>query len=101
MSKSQITACAMPIQLTAEQTQFVQAQIATGRYDTIEEVLAAAFRSLVAAQVADKKANIPQAEDWKRIQNYRATGKSVPHDQVAAWLSSIGTDRELPCPNGN
>jgi putative addiction module CopG family antidote len=100
MSKSQIAACAMPIQLTSEQTQFVQAQIATGRYATIEEVLVAAFRSL-AVQEADAMDELTRAEDLQRIQNYRDTGKGIPHDQVAAWLSSIGTDRELPCPNGN
>jgi hypothetical protein len=37
--------------------------------------------------------------DLQRIQNYRKTGHGIPHDQVDAWLSSIGTDDELKCPN--
>ena len=37
--------------------------------------------------------------DLQRLQNYRETGHGIPHDQVAEWLSSIGTDNELKCPN--
>ncbi len=37
--------------------------------------------------------------DRKRLQCYRETGYGIPHEEVAAWLSSIGTDDELPCPN--
>jgi hypothetical protein len=37
--------------------------------------------------------------DLQRLQNYRETGRSIPLDQVAAWLSSIGTDDELQCPS--
>lgn len=37
-------------------------------------------------------------EDMERWQRYRATGHAIPHERVAEWLESIGTDRELPCP---
>jgi putative addiction module CopG family antidote len=86
----------MSISLTPEQAQFIETQIATGRYHTIEEVLAAALRSLAGQDDLDA---LTREEDLQRLQNYRDTGKGIPHDQVALWLSSIGTDRELPCPS--
>jgi predicted transcriptional regulator len=39
------------------------------------------------------------AGDRQRLAHYQETGKGVDHDRVTAWLSSIGTDSELPCPN--
>jgi predicted transcriptional regulator len=30
---------------------------------------------------------------------YRATGKSVSHEDMSAWLDSWGTDEEGPCPD--
>jgi putative addiction module CopG family antidote len=77
----------MSILLTPEQAQFIQTQIATGRYGTIEEVLSAALRSL-AFQETDDMDELTRDEDLQRLQNYRATGKGIPHDQVATWLSS-------------
>jgi hypothetical protein len=38
-------------------------------------------------------------EDAKRLENYRQTHHAIDHERVADWLSSIGTERELPCPN--
>jgi len=38
------------------------------------------------------------AEDEARWAEYKATGRSVPNDDVIRWLRSIGTDDELPCP---
>jgi predicted transcriptional regulator len=38
-------------------------------------------------------------EDLARWQRYQLTGQAVPHDQVTAWLDSIGTDHEGPCPS--
>ncbi len=32
----------------------------------------------------------------RRLQRYRETGDGIPHEQVAAWLASIGTDNEFP-----
>jgi hypothetical protein len=37
-------------------------------------------------------------EDEQRIQRYRQTGYAISHDRVAEWLTSIGTENELPCP---
>jgi predicted transcriptional regulator len=31
-------------------------------------------------------------------QHYKTTGLHVTHEEVAAWLDSIGTDNELPIP---
>ncbi len=38
-------------------------------------------------------------DDRRRLAQYRETEEGVDHDRVAAWLSSIGTESELPCPN--
>ena len=37
-------------------------------------------------------------EDMERWESYRLTGKAVAHDDVEAWLSSWGSENELPCP---
>jgi predicted transcriptional regulator len=37
-------------------------------------------------------------EDMERWKNYEMTGYAIPHKNVAAWLSSWGTENELPCP---
>jgi predicted transcriptional regulator len=37
-------------------------------------------------------------EDMERWKRYQSTGHAIPHEQVAEWLESIGSDRELPCP---
>ncbi len=37
-------------------------------------------------------------EDMRRLQRYRETGYGISHEQVAAWLASVGTDNELSCP---
>ena len=39
-----------------------------------------------------------RTEDMQRLQRYRETGESIPHDQVAVWVASLETDHELPCP---
>jgi hypothetical protein len=44
-------------------------------------------------------AEATREEDLQRLQRYRETGHGIPHEQVSEWLSSIGTDREQPCPN--
>lgn len=35
--------------------------------------------------------------DAEALADYRA-GRTVPHEEVARWLDSWGTDNELPCP---
>ena len=42
--------------------------------------------------------DVTKEEDLRRLQQYRETGYGIPHEQVAAWLVSIGTDNEFPCP---
>jgi predicted transcriptional regulator len=37
-------------------------------------------------------------EDLERWQRYKATGHAVSHEQVTAWLDSVGSEGELPCP---
>ena len=37
-------------------------------------------------------------EDMERWERYKLTGHAIPHEAVDAWLSSWGSDSELPCP---
>lgn len=37
-------------------------------------------------------------EDRARWERYEATGRSIADKDVSAWLDSVGTDRERPCP---
>ena len=37
-------------------------------------------------------------EDIKRWDRFEAAGKFVANEDVSAWLNSIGTDQERPCP---
>ena len=37
-------------------------------------------------------------EDHKRWERFEATGKFIANDDVSAWLGSIGTKHERPCP---
>ena len=46
----------------------------------------------------DLTAEEMRQEDMQRWENYLRTGHSIPQEQVAEWLASIGTDHELPCP---
>ena len=39
--------------------------------------------------------DVTKEEDLRRLQQYRETGYGIPHEHVAAWLSSIGTDHSL------
>lgn len=37
-------------------------------------------------------------EDMDRWQRYKLTGQAVPHEKVEQWLTSWGSESELPCP---
>jgi hypothetical protein len=37
-------------------------------------------------------------QSLEALEEYRLKGGGVSHDRVSEWLDSIGTDRELPCP---
>ena len=45
----------------------------------------------------DSRAAAELNEDMQRLKDCRA-GDAIEHDAVDAWLKSIGTDDELPCP---
>lgn len=38
-------------------------------------------------------------EDMERWELYQLTGKAVPHDKVAGWLTQLATGKDTPCPN--
>jgi predicted transcriptional regulator len=44
---------------------------------------------------AIERRNREADEAWEE---YRATGQSVSHEAMSAWLDSWGTDNEGPCP---
>ncbi len=92
----------MPIQLTPDQEQFIQTKIQTGQYQTAEEIVATALLLLAEYDLANgPAAEIERAtrqSDQARLDHYRQTGEGVEYTKVAAWLTSIGTDNELPCP---
>jgi antitoxin ParD1/3/4 len=92
----------MPIQLTPDQEQFIQTKIQTGQYQTAEEIVAAALLLLEEYDRADGSTaeieRVTRQADQARLDHYRQTGEGVEHAKVAAWLTSIGTDHELPCP---
>ena len=37
-------------------------------------------------------------EDWQRLEHYRLTGVSIPHEKVAAWLEQLAQGKNPPCP---
>lgn len=37
-------------------------------------------------------------EDMERWQRYKMTGHAIPAETVDAWLTSWGSENELPCP---
>ncbi len=47
--------------------------------------------------VSDGGAARELKEDMQRLEDCRA-GQYIEHEAVDAWLRSIGTDDELPCP---
>jgi len=48
-------------------------------------------------EINTNQASQERDEDMRRLEDCRA-GNFIPHDQVDAWLRSIGTEHELPCP---
>ena len=46
----------------------------------------------------DERHEQEKREDMERWERYTLTGKAVPHQEVEAWLSSWGSENELPCP---
>ncbi|MBW4464719.1 MAG: hypothetical protein KME07_04675 [Pegethrix bostrychoides GSE-TBD4-15B] len=54
------------------------------------ELTEAEWQQLQQQGLAFDSDSASRAEDMQRLQRYQETGESIPHDQVAAWLSSIG-----------
>ncbi len=113
----------MQIVLSPELEQLVQRQINRGNYQTAIEVLLAGVRLLEAQnqQAAipasafdssipdetfgelDEHLNFSPLTEAEMIQqsldvlaNYQQDG--IPHEQVEAWVNSLGTDYRQPCP---
>jgi predicted transcriptional regulator len=65
--------------------------------------LAEARHQPVADVAAEVLATYLAPESWEQTHiraglNALAAGKAVPHEQVAVWLASWGTENELPAP---
>lgn len=37
-------------------------------------------------------------EDMERWERYKLSGHSIAQDEIEAWLSTWGSENELPCP---
>jgi predicted transcriptional regulator len=70
--------------------------LATSRGASLQQVLKEAARSYVEREEAFLR---ERDEDDARYREYLRTGKAVDHDEVSAWLDSIGTDNPLPPPH--
>ncbi len=46
----------------------------------------------------EEEAEQLRRDTLERLANYEASGKTIHHDAVDAWLESWGTDREGKCP---
>lgn len=41
---------------------------------------------------------LEKAEDMQRWQNYKLSGHAITNEATEEWLSSWGSENELPCP---
>lgn len=48
------------------------------------------FTSLIEQEMIQKS--------LEALEGYRRTGQGIPHDQMKAWVATLGTDRKFPCP---
>jgi len=46
----------------------------------------------------EEEAERIRQDTLKRLKNYEATGKTVNHEAIKAWLKTWGTDQEGKCP---
>ena len=102
----------MELVLPPELEQLVQRQLERGPYQTPLEVLLAGVQLLEhqAQPVNDEVYGeldaslnfVPRTEAEMVQQSLEVLahyeGDGVSHDQVEAWASSLGTDKEQPCP---
>jgi predicted transcriptional regulator len=66
------------------------AQLAKARGGSVEELVKVAVQRLLA--------EAQDAELDRRLAKLRCERVGIPHDEAAAYLLSLGTDKELPCP---
>lgn len=102
----------MEIVLSPELEQLVQRQLERGPYQTPLEVLLAGVQLLehqdppgteeVYGELDATLQFIPRTEAEMVQQSLEVLAKyqgdGIPHDQVEAWVNSLGTDHERPCP---
>ncbi|WP_017302241.1 ribbon-helix-helix domain-containing protein [Nodosilinea nodulosa] len=102
----------MQIVLPPELEELVQRQIASGKYQTVLDVLVAGVQLLdhQDEQLTDvgygalddnlQFSPLTEAEMAQQSLAVLATYQhdAIPHDQVEAWGNSLGTDDEQPCP---
>ncbi len=70
--------------------------IALSTYDNqIYNLSSDDWQELQEQDLSFKSDDATREEDMRRLQRYRETGYSISHEQVAAWLNSAGTDRDL------
>jgi len=104
----------MQIVLSPELEELVQRQIASGKYQTVLDVLTAGVQLLDHQEPESEVENTPYGELDENLQfsqlsedemaqqslavlaNYQHD--AIPHNQVEAWPNSLGTDDEQPCP---
>ncbi len=102
----------MELVLPPELEQLVQRQLERGPYQTPLEVLLAGVQLLeYRAQSAgdgvygelDASLNFVPRTEAEMVQQSlevlaQYDGNGIPQDQVEAWVSNLGTDKEQPCP---
>ena len=102
----------MELVLPPELEQLVQRQIERGLYQTPLEVLLAGVQLLEhqtepvsneAYGELDASLNFIPCTEAEMVQQSlevlaQYQGDGIPQDQIEAWASSLGTDKEQPCP---
>jgi putative addiction module CopG family antidote len=104
----------MQVVLSPELEALVQRQIASGKYQTVLDVLTAGVQLLEHQESESAVENTTYGELDENLQfsqlsedemaqqslavlaNYQYD--AIPHDQVEAWANSLGSDDERPCP---
>jgi hypothetical protein len=69
-----------------------------GSHQNNYELDDAEFEQLRKQGLAFENDQETREDDLRRLEHYRVTHHGISHEKVAEWLSSIGTDHELPCP---
>jgi len=100
----------MQIVLPPELEELVQRQIASGKYQTVLDVLVAGVQllehqdeQLATYGTLDENLQFSSLTEAEMAQQSLAVlaayqHDAIPHDQVEAWGNSLGTDDEQPCP---